>query len=793
MTECKEHDLILHPQFERMVGECLPEYSPCPFHNLHNNQSEERSLRWKDTLSGAVTSLRGDLEICYSPPLESRPLLRDGWTGGMQPPILASGATVATSGLVTTMKKISEWTSTMASSLETGSMDWSDLERLMPSPQALLSLAAGFGFVVIALLVIPRFVAALSWALRAIVGLLGGFLHRIRVVLSFLVDYLWTAYKIEVVVSSSVPIVPANRLVYREGKGILLEVTIHDETYWVCPSDTQLLMALNPVLSPSTVTRGDTNEMAVPNHRKRRAPHEPYVVSLVVGERTLGLGFRYGDFLITCVHVVDAIASETIGGEEAYLHTNTGKRLSLGEWPVGFYSLELDLIGLRVPAAVWAALGVKSSKLADAREGETVIVPSHELGKQSVSYGTSRAGSTVFSLVHDASTDPGDSGAPLISKRGVIGVHCGSVPSQVANRGVSLSFLIPRMENDGGDAMSSDPPQNQKSWRVMSTAQKYAHEEAEKEAKAENNFKAQHDAAVAASRFASGTHHYRDQVEEQERQAIARGATPKSAPKGIAMVHVYGNGGKQSTVYGRASNQTRSVVSAPAQVPDGIDAVDVVIEGKKDSKTLSQIAEEHRRFKDWNDINALDPEQKYESAPSSLAAPGHEPVALRRRGDETLPPPPESVVEAPKSLDAPGPVADFSEGLEQRRASQDSCKKWESSLGSRLEKLNRSLLPKEQSSSKLGDASPSTLSPFHQRRLEAMVQEGKLRATQPSTASPGPKEVPSLKAKASSTKPAGSKIQNHQAKQESTTHSSTSGPTTQGQKSRGTLKAQNTQ
>jgi hypothetical protein len=237
-----------------------------------------------------------------------------------------------------------------------------------------------------------------------------------------------------------------------EGEGLLLVIEVNGVTTYVKASDLNLLMATT-LPPPLGKAKRSELEMAVAGHPKREAPLPSYVVKIVVDGVVLGLGFRCGTRLITSRHVLKKAA----GYESVAIQTNTNREVKLDRsWRMSVDSADLDCIGVEIPAGVWAILGVKTAKLSRPRVGDSVTVFGHdELGRTCSSTGVVRPTGQLFVFQHNASTMPGDSGGPILSSRGVIGVHCGSIQAKGQNKGVALNFLIEDEVSETSSAASS--------------------------------------------------------------------------------------------------------------------------------------------------------------------------------------------------------------------------------------------------------------------------------------------------------------------------------------------------
>lgn len=190
-------------------------------------------------------------------------------------------------------------------------------------------------------------------------------------------------------------------------------------------------------------------EMAVSGTRSVPCADQPGVFSFFAGDHQVGMGFRSGNRLITCLHVAKELLSYS---EVSLVYKNRAIVLPSLPSP-DFYGL--DVIAFTMPGPFWSAAGVPALKIARGHKINSVKLYSvDELGNKVVSTGTAQPNDPAnpFQYTHTCNSQPGVSGSPLISKDGVIAVHKGSNHGRGKNLAVALDPFF-NVENSN----ESDP------------------------------------------------------------------------------------------------------------------------------------------------------------------------------------------------------------------------------------------------------------------------------------------------------------------------------------------------
>lgn len=155
----------------------------------------------------------------------------------------------------------------------------------------------------------------------------------------------------------------------------------------------------------------------------------------------LGCGFRYGDLLVTAYHVVGGISDLRLVRGDKFVDITFDDN---NEHPI-------DLIAIKVPAAKWTQIAVKSAKL-----------PKMALQNNTVAVITSRGMSTFGMLScyphgpylqYAGSTKPGYSGAPLVVGNMVYGMHVGH---GAVNMAIDANWIAEYLKKDEFRGESSE-------------------------------------------------------------------------------------------------------------------------------------------------------------------------------------------------------------------------------------------------------------------------------------------------------------------------------------------------
>lgn len=250
-------------------------------------------------------------------------------------------------------------------------------------------------------------------------------------------------------------VVRDTEIVYTD-EGVFIRAIVGDGAFLVpCTSEIKMEMAFGGALPPK-VSRGGP-EMAIGGHPRLETKAPGYLVHIVAGDRVRGQGFRCGNMLVTSKHVLRACASYPT----VYMVSpNANKQVELlREWSSPLRAIGLDIATVAVPPAVWAVMGVSKARIATARDGETVTAYGrNHFGKVVESKGVARAQS-LFVLSHTCSSEKGDSGGPVVSKRGVIAVHWGARAEDGVNHAVTLDILKDVAETDAWSSDLSESPE----------------------------------------------------------------------------------------------------------------------------------------------------------------------------------------------------------------------------------------------------------------------------------------------------------------------------------------------
>ena len=155
----------------------------------------------------------------------------------------------------------------------------------------------------------------------------------------------------------------------------------------------------------------------------------------------LGVGFRYGDEVVTPLHVWEAV--ENLLEMDVPVSMRHGsKQLDLSDThEIRAKGHNIDYVALGFPPGVFARLGLKSAKIGSLCQGSSclLLVVDSDGKWQATSCTTERNG-RLFEFEHNASTVAGNSGGLFLMKNRVVGYHTRF--EKPRNFGVCLEFLM---------------------------------------------------------------------------------------------------------------------------------------------------------------------------------------------------------------------------------------------------------------------------------------------------------------------------------------------------------------
>lgn len=215
-------------------------------------------------------------------------------------------------------------------------------------------------------------------------------------------------------------------LLHRDGRQIRCYASVNQAS---------AMMLGNGVGSPKT-EKG--NEMAVPGNPKKVARLPAYAVQFVVEDEVAAHGFRVGNVLYTAVHVLKGMLAHP----DVKLYNPNAKKSAKFDrrWKLVVGALGADVAGIEVPMGIWSGLCVKAGHFAPLKATATVMSHGMEDGATTISYGNVMGyGKTPFSFIHSCTTCEGDSGGPITTKNGIVGMHLGADLDKRLNRAVWMS------------------------------------------------------------------------------------------------------------------------------------------------------------------------------------------------------------------------------------------------------------------------------------------------------------------------------------------------------------------
>jgi len=196
---------------------------------------------------------------------------------------------------------------------------------------------------------------------------------------------------------------------------------------------------LHSLIERSEKDDTSVEEMALPGSDLYPSISRPVGAIMVSTELTelkvVGCFWRYEDFLVTALHVANAVWS---GTADVYLTgTVEGKRgvcklnpkvyrvkHELFDPDQNLFRKELDVFVIPLSAAIWASVAVtKASVKKDSVYGQTVSAVGFVHDILMTSSGKTLPDSGATQLWHTASTNPGFSGSPLFCGNSVVGMH----------------------------------------------------------------------------------------------------------------------------------------------------------------------------------------------------------------------------------------------------------------------------------------------------------------------------------------------------------------------------------
>lgn len=128
-----------------------------------------------------------------------------------------------------------------------------------------------------------------------------------------------------------------------------------------------------------------------------------------------GFGYRDGDYLVTCMHVIEPLVDILLVGPKGKLLVSKDFVRSKFYPDVGYLRLDVDQ---------WARLGVKSASIAPSTPSAGLLVECY--GQSGFSRGNlSKWSMNIGKMIYNGSTRPGMSGAPYVSSGLVYGMHEG--------------------------------------------------------------------------------------------------------------------------------------------------------------------------------------------------------------------------------------------------------------------------------------------------------------------------------------------------------------------------------
>jgi len=218
------------------------------------------------------------------------------------------------------------------------------------------------------------------------------------------------------------------------------------------------------------------------------------VVGIAFEGNALGMGFCYGDCLVTAAHVMAGLNKSTWDLYSLYHPMKkTGTRMpKLSGGKVLYMDADLDLAVVKLTNNHWSAVGVRPAKVASAKEKDVGFLYVFDEGRQPAFSSTQLSAIGHLAFAHRCNTAKGDSGSPIYNGKGsVIGLHQGANHKNGYNQGIVLNFLFklckqlgeanvvePESESSK-DSMYSEDYEARSVWSAADSKSAYSAEEEE--------------------------------------------------------------------------------------------------------------------------------------------------------------------------------------------------------------------------------------------------------------------------------------------------------------------------
>jgi hypothetical protein len=219
----------------------------------------------------------------------------------------------------------------------------------------------------------------------------------------------------------------------------------------------------------SNVVESRVEEAMVLGSRMEPSKIPPFQAQVLCGDSHVGwcsrIKFKGSTYLLTATHVLKEAIHDLYLGRD-------GRKIPISKhYKVNFKSDRIDVSLLRVDENVWSALGVKSVSVGQAYSRSGVNIYGYDHAKVPVKTFAPRLskGDGPFEVLHEASTDHGWSGAPLVSAGMVIGVHTHHSPVGKKNGASVIPFFAKTLETD---------PRIEALYKIGSYEDAYEYEEA---------------------------------------------------------------------------------------------------------------------------------------------------------------------------------------------------------------------------------------------------------------------------------------------------------------------------